>query len=429
MARAEAILLGPQLLYDICSHMDRMGWAADKKNPPGIVEEALCNAYCRLLVENHGHSILELDFWSSTKLSPSFQSYGGGLTVTQLVSLKQQGGPALCLQARLSHSHNKTFNTFVKLGGEWIEFVEFADLLLLASTADPGKTKITWELGSKISNLLLVPLALREEVFAYTVFFDKHFLDLPDNQRLQEMREDARTVLWTRGSFRFKSVDNFSELFLDAKFDDLQKVRKMELNFGYEDWLRILGAQLTSHVRFTACRSLSVIKSAQLHELKLVFREPSDLERAPFRLWNSTGGCHTKVLLWILKLLTPIIGHASIKKLEVEGFITHAQKANFYKKIEMFKDMLKEPDITLEDLKEDGDEEGGVSLLGPREQAILALPDFQVANETTSDELDPEGLYPTTRLPPICLCKHECTLDADEFMEHLDDDDMGILGY
>ncbi|TID13496.1 hypothetical protein E6O75_ATG11412 [Venturia nashicola] len=450
-------LLGPRRFYEDCDDIEpnpRIGWGTTTDGPPYMVEGILNSTYLRIQDLNYDYNVLDLDFWSSSKLRPRIKKFGQGWKVLQFISLIRRNGAALCLAVRLTISENQVVDVSFKLGSGWMEFTDFLNLLVLAAPTDPAKIRHIWKQSGKKFNLLALPRELRDQVWAYAVFFDKqclvgapggrrgprfegvmsyrgsfHSVPLTDATMPRQIREEARLVLWTQGTFQFKSIVQFSDFFLHAKAEDLVMLRKMELNFGYEDWLRLLGAQLTSRARFTACRSVDVLQTAPLKELKLVFRKPSDLYRTDYRIWDYQKGCHTKVLQWILNLFTPILGRASIKTLKVEGFIKHAQKAHFYKEIEEFKEMLKDPKMTLEELKEEGDEGGGVSLLGAREQAILALPDFQVENEMVSDDYDPEELYPRTQLPPICLCKHQCTLDADEFLKHLNDDDLSVLGY
>lgn len=422
-------LLGPQLFYEWCDDLEpcpRIGWTTNTNGPPELVADILNTIYFHLRANNYDYDILDLDFWLSTKFRPGSQDIKEGWNDIQFISLVQRIGPPLCLPAQMFLSHHHVADIRLKLGGKWMQFIDFLDLLVLAAPVDPARMAYIWKHSGKKFDLLALPRELRDQIWSDAIFYDRRaFVKAPPrpcrsrqfegvishkgsfhsvallNERMpQQIRDESRMVLWTKGTFQFKYTRDFSDFLLNAQPGELKMLRKVELSFGYQEWLCLLGAQLNSRHRFTACPSLNVLKAAQLHELKLVFREPMNLESSRCHLWYYEKGCHTKVLQWILDLLVPVIGHANIKKLKVEGFIKHAQKAHFFKKIEMFskeikkyKDMFEIDDITLADLKEEGDEDGGVSLAGAREQVFLAMPDFQVEAEFAPDQYDPEELY------------------------------------
>ncbi|QDS68688.1 hypothetical protein FKW77_002685 [Venturia effusa] len=456
VAMARYKLLGPQLFYEFCDDIEpcpRIGWDTTSDGPPQVIADILNSMYKHLRAQNYDHNTLDLDFWSSTKFCPSLQDLLLGWNGIQFISMIQRSGPPLCLPVKLLYSPSCVADIHLKLGGEWMKFVDFLDLLVLAAPVDPAKIMHIWKHSGKTFDLLALPRELRDQIWAYAIFSSEralvgsgrrgrqlpgvrspkgsvHSIALLSPKMPRQIREEGNMILWTQGTFQYKHARDFSEFFIHTRPEDIAMLRKMELNFGYESWLRLLGAQLTTRVRFTACSSLDIFKTAQLQEVKLIFREPADLERSQFRLWHYTSGCHTQVVQWIFDLLVPILARASIKRLKIEGFVKHAQKACFIKEIAKLREILNPKfDFTLEDLKEERDGDGGVSLAGAREQALLAMPNFQVEADIVSDQYDPEELYTNVQLPPTCLCKHKCTTDPDDFLQHIDDDDMDVLGY
>lgn len=306
-------LLGPQLFYEWCDSLEpcpRIGWTTNTNTQPEVVAYILNNSYFNIRTKSYDYNALDLDFWSSTKLRPSPYDFVEGLNSIQFVSLSQRHGLPLCLPAQLFLSHNHVVDIRLKLGGEWMKFVDFLDLLVLARPVNPARMEHIWKHSGKSFDLLALPRELRDQIWAYTIFYDHHALVAPGPPFAAANKSKAlnptkahfsKLLLWIRRcpskfetrqgwlcglkeSSTSKSWRTFSEFFLNIQPENIPMLRKMVLNFGYEGWLRLLGAQLTTRARFTACPSLDVLKTAPLQELKLVFRDPSNLEHTRYGL-------------------------------------------------------------------------------------------------------------------------------------------------
>lgn len=226
-------LLGPQLFYEWCDSLEpcpRIGWTTNTNTQPEVVAYILNNSYFNIRTKSYDYNALDLDFWSSTKLRPSPYDFVEGLNSIQFVSLSQRHGLPLCLPAQLFLSHNHVVDIRLKLGGEWMKFVDFLDLLVLARPVNPARMEHIWKHSGKSFDLLALPRELRDQIWAYTIFYDHHALVAPgppirrgqqvqgvkshkgsflqitfmDPKMPQQVLDEARMALWTQGIFYFQ---------------------------------------------------------------------------------------------------------------------------------------------------------------------------------------------------------------------------------
>jgi hypothetical protein len=430
IADARAKLQAPQAFYDYCDdleHCPKIGWnnQGDGNPKPDVVGDLINAAYKVLKSNNYDYKVLKLYIWSSTKFCSSFDQNEYGLSEIKFVTFAGENRAPLCLPVQLFRTYYDSIEIRLKLGGEWVTFRTFLDVLVLAAPVDPAKTNHIWEKSGQSFRFLALPRELRDLVYYYSTFENEpalvtpyryssrgakiegvrqyqgsfHNVSLMAPQMHPQVREESKKMLYTTAAFNFRSTLAFSNFQFSLRSDTWNMIRNLELEFGYEAWLRVLGASLSTAVRWNPCHSLDGLKTLNLKKLKISFRTPSDLEIGKSRLFYDKNGCHTKTVQWILDLLVPILAELDVKELRLEGYIKNVQKSRFFDRFQKYKNSLEVTDVKPEDLIEEINESGGVSLGSYRAKAILAvMDDYTEEHETPDMMFDPEEIYHTTQL-------------------------------
>jgi hypothetical protein len=429
ISNARAKLKATQDFYQWChdlEHCPDIGWnePTDVKIKPDTIGDYLKSAYKLLKAVNYDYRALALYIWSSTKFCPSFEEEYG-LSDIKFVSFAPENRPALCLPVQLHRDAVDKIHIRLNFGGEWITFCSFLDTLVLAAPLDPAKMTHLWNKSGTPFRILDLPRELRDQIWYHAVFQKEppiahpfhysrrgtkvagvrcyqasfHNVALLSPKMPPQIRKEATKVLYTKATFYFMSTRTFSNFFFTLRPKTWNLICKLELDFGYEGWLHILGAHLSTAVRFNSCQSLEGLKSLKLRDLNIRFREPLNLECSKSKLWYGKEGCHTKVVQWILELLVAVLAHVEIKNLRFEGYIKTQQKARFFDRLKKYKDSLETIDVKPEDLVQENDEHEGVLLDHPKAKTIMVRPDCQEEpGIPCSRVFDPEEIYPEMEL-------------------------------